>query len=226
MLPFVIRTGSCVLMKAKEGAKGTVINSTGKYVWNIKWDDGKIHADKKSQQLKAEPRVLDSAPPASITIPRGKCRIFLPLVVSDQFSSHAIVLLLADHDGSRPVTTIMAAHAGDGDDGRVDFGIFNDDDEDDDVPALLDNDIIGIDDDDESIDSMPGTLGGARIVDLDDEEEIDGDNLPAEDEDGLIGVDDHIVDGDLEDLDEHAAKSEAYVARKAGDIGKGISLVE
>ena len=51
MLPFVIRTGSCVLMKAKEGAKGTFLSSTGKYVWNIKGDDGKICADYKSQQL-------------------------------------------------------------------------------------------------------------------------------------------------------------------------------
>ena len=118
----------------------------------------------------------------------------------------------------------MAAHAGDRDNGRVDFGIFDDDSDNDDVPALLDDDIIGIDDDDESIDSMPGTLRGARIVDLDDEEEIDGKNLPAEDEDGLIGVDDHIVDGDLEDIDEHAAKWEAYVVRKAGDIGKCIMI--
>ena len=122
----------------------------------------------------------------------------------------------------------MATHAGDGDNGPVDFGVFDDDDDDDDdVPALLDDDIIGIDDDDESIDSMPGAPRGARIVDLDDEEEdrIDSiDNLPAEDEDGLLGVDDHIVDGDLEDIDEHAAKWEACKARKAADIGKTIKV--
>ena len=106
----------------------------------------------------------------------------------------------------------MAAHAGDKYDGRVDFGIFHDDNDDEDVPSLLDNDIIGIDDDDQSDDSMPGTLSGARIVDLDDEEDgIDSDNLAAEVKDGLLGVDDHhIVDGDLEDIDEHAAKWEAY----------------
>ena len=107
----------------------------------------------------------------------------------------------------------MAAHAGDGDDGRADFGIFDDDDDDDDdVPALLDDAIIGIDGDDESIDNMPGTLRGACIVDLDDEEDgIDSDNLAAEVKDGLLGVDDHhIVDGDLEDIDEHAARWEAY----------------
>ena len=56
MPPFAIRIGSRVVMKAKEGAKGTVLNSTGKYIWNIKWDDGKIRADYKSQQLKEEPR--------------------------------------------------------------------------------------------------------------------------------------------------------------------------
>ena len=70
----------------------------------------------------------------------------------------------------------------------LDFGIFHDDDDDDDddVPPLLDDDIIGVDNDDESIDSMSGTLHGARIVELDDEEGIDSDNLPAEDEDGLL----------------------------------------
>ena len=69
---------------------------------------------------------------------------------------------------------------------------------------------------------MPGALRGSRIVDLDDEEEDRIDNLPAEDEDGLLGVDDHIVDGDLEDIDEHAAKLEAHKARKAADIGKSV----
>ena len=121
----------------------------------------------------------------------------------------------------------MAAHAGDRHDEHVDFGVFEDDDDDDDVPALLDDDIIDIDDDDAgSIDSMPDTLRGARIVDLDDEEDrIDSiDNLPAEDEDGLLGVDDHIIDGDLEDIDEHAAKWEAQEARKAADIGKSIKV--
>lgn len=88
---FAIRIGSRVVMKAKEGAKGTVLNSTGKYIWNIKWDDGKIRADYKSQQLKEEPRA--DAPPASITIPQGKCRISLPFVVFDQFS--ALMLLFS-----------------------------------------------------------------------------------------------------------------------------------
>ena len=75
MPPFAIRIGSRVMMKAKAGAKATVVNLTGKDVWNIKWDDGKIRADKKSTKLKEEPRVPDAAPPASITIPQGKCRI-------------------------------------------------------------------------------------------------------------------------------------------------------
>ena len=75
------------------------------------------------------------------------------------------------------------------------------------MPALLDDAIIGIDGDDESINNMPGTLRGACIVDLDDEEDgIMSDNFPAEDKDGLLGVVDHIVNGDLEDIDEHAAK--------------------
>jgi hypothetical protein len=66
MPPFAIRKGSRVVMKAKEGAKGTVLEASGKYIWKVKWDDGKIRPDYKSQQLKAEPRA--DTPPASVTI--------------------------------------------------------------------------------------------------------------------------------------------------------------
>jgi hypothetical protein len=68
-----IRIGSRVMMKAKAAIKGTVLNATGKYTWDIKWDDGKIRAPYKSQQLKDEP--AKDAPPAAITIPQGKCHI-------------------------------------------------------------------------------------------------------------------------------------------------------
>ena len=79
-------------MKAKEGAKGTVLNPTGKRAWSVKWDDGKICSDCKSQQSKEEPRA--GAPPALITIPQGEGSVFLPLVVFNQLSSHPVVFFL------------------------------------------------------------------------------------------------------------------------------------
>jgi hypothetical protein len=36
MPPFAIRIGSRVVMKAKEGAKGTVLKAIGKHTWNVK----------------------------------------------------------------------------------------------------------------------------------------------------------------------------------------------
>jgi hypothetical protein len=89
MPPFAIRIGSRVVMKAKEGAKGTVLEAIGKHTWNVKWDDGKSHNACKLQQLKEEPKA--DAPPASLTVAQRKCRLFLRLIVSDQFSSHAVV---------------------------------------------------------------------------------------------------------------------------------------
>jgi hypothetical protein len=95
----------------------------------------------------------------------------------------------------------MAARVEENYDEHVDFGVFDHDDND--IPALLDA-VIDLDLDDESINSLPAMR--PCIVDLDEEDGIDRiDNLLAEDEDGLMGVDDHIIDGNLEALDEHAA---------------------
>jgi hypothetical protein len=74
-MAFAIRIGTRVMMKKKEGIKGTVLNSTAKYMWNVKWDDGKTREPYKSQQLKEEPKA-DAPPPASIAISQGKCHIF------------------------------------------------------------------------------------------------------------------------------------------------------
>jgi hypothetical protein len=110
----------------------------------------------------------------------------------------------------------MAARAEGDDDAEVDFGTFNQDeeqDDDDDVQAL----IAGV----ESINITP-VLRPTGIEVADDDSINSIDNLLGE-EDGLLGDDDdHIIDDDLEDLDEHAAKWQAYVARKALDIGKTI----
>jgi hypothetical protein len=118
---------------------------------------------------------------------------------------------------SHPASTIVVVH--DEEDKDVDFGDFDDDD---DVPSLLDA-IIDHDDDDESIDSMPKLLPRIQI-DLGDDESIDSiDDILAE-EDGLIVDDDHIIDDDLEAPDEHAAKWQAYILRKAADIGKSFKI--
>jgi hypothetical protein len=84
-----IRIGSRIVMKSKAAIKGTVLKATGKYTWDIKWDDGKIRAPYKSQQVK---EAATDAPPASITTTQGKCRICLLLIVEDQFRSYALSL--------------------------------------------------------------------------------------------------------------------------------------
>ena len=54
-------------------------------------------------------------------------------------------------------------------------------------------------------------------MDLDDKGRIDSINdLPAEDGGGLLRVDDHIIDGDLEALDDNVAKWDAYEKGKKG----------
>lgn len=75
-----IRIGSRVVMKAKAAIKGTVLKATGRYAWDIKWDDGKKRDPYKSQQLK-EPPAKEDAPPSSIIIAQGKCSIFFRLLL-------------------------------------------------------------------------------------------------------------------------------------------------
>jgi hypothetical protein len=110
---------------------------------------------------------------------------------------------------------------------HVDFGIFDDDN---DVPDSLDP-IINLDDDDDdnsderSICGMPALP--PRIEDLDDEERIDSmDCAPAEDEDALSGVDDHVIHDNLEDLDECGATLEACPARTKVRVIGNLNKVE
>jgi hypothetical protein len=75
-----IKIGSRIVMKAKAAIKGTVLEATTKYTWEIKWDDGIARSPYKSQQLKEwsdPPPATDAAPPpASDPITHGKCAIF------------------------------------------------------------------------------------------------------------------------------------------------------
>jgi hypothetical protein len=68
-----IEIGSRVAMEAVAAIKGTVQRESDTLSWNVKWDDGKSRDPFKSQQLKELPT---DAPPASITITQGKCRLF------------------------------------------------------------------------------------------------------------------------------------------------------
>jgi hypothetical protein len=154
---------------------------------------------------------------------------FLRLVVDDLISSHDILFYFEGDEGSRPATTTMEARVedDDDDDSEVDFGTFNQDAADD-VPALLEAIILddAPEDNDEGINSMPAIRSTIDNEELADDTSLGSiDNFLAE-EDGLLGGDGdgHIIDDDLEDLDEHAAKWEAYVARKAADIGKTINV--
>ena len=77
-------------MKAKAKIKGNVLEATGKYTWNIKWDDGIARAPYKSQQLK---EVTDATgEPSSIPVIQGKFRIYRRLVVDHQLSSNVLSL--------------------------------------------------------------------------------------------------------------------------------------
>jgi hypothetical protein len=89
-LIMAIRKGSRIVMKAKAKIKGNVLEATGKYTWNIKWDDGIARAPYKSQQLK---EVTDATgEPSSIPVIQGKFRIYRRLVVDHQLSSNALSL--------------------------------------------------------------------------------------------------------------------------------------
>jgi hypothetical protein len=79
IMPIKIR--SRVVMKAKAAIKGTVLEATAKYTWDVKWDDGIVRAPYKSQQLKEwsdpPPPAPTDAPPAALdTMTHGKCHIF------------------------------------------------------------------------------------------------------------------------------------------------------
>ncbi len=82
-----IKIGLRVVMKAKAAIKGTVLEATAKYVWDIKWDDGTACSPYKLQQLKES---ATYAPPAALSteLTLGKCHIFLWLVVEDLSSPH------------------------------------------------------------------------------------------------------------------------------------------
>jgi hypothetical protein len=115
----------------------------------------------------------------------------------------------------------VAALVEDDDNADVDFGTFNQD-QDDEVPAVIEAAVI-----DHAATIIPVLQPPTGVELTDDADSINSmiDNLLGE-EDGLLGDDDdHIIDDDLEDPDEHATKWRAYIARKAVDIGKTI-LVE
>jgi hypothetical protein len=89
-LIMAIRKGSRIAMKAKAAIKGNVLEATGKYTSNIKWDDGIVRAPYKSQQLK---EVTDATgEPSSIPVIQGKFRIYRRLVVDHQLSSNVLSL--------------------------------------------------------------------------------------------------------------------------------------
>jgi hypothetical protein len=92
-LIMAIRKGSRIVMKAKAAIKGIVLEATGKYTWNIKWDDGITRAPYKSQQLK---EITDATgEPSSILMIQGKFRIYCRLVVDHQLSSNVLSLFSA-----------------------------------------------------------------------------------------------------------------------------------
>jgi hypothetical protein len=89
-LIMAIRKGSRIEMKAKAAIKGNVLEATGKYTWDINWDDGIARAPYKSQQLK---EVTDATgEPSSIPVIQGKFCIYRRLVVDHQLSSNVISL--------------------------------------------------------------------------------------------------------------------------------------
>jgi hypothetical protein len=106
----------------------------------------------------------------------------------------------------------MPARTGDDKKGEVDFGIFDEDD-DDDVPSLIDRISVGDDDDDGDGDDLPIKPSPSNLL------MMRALNLPLDDEDGLLGVDDHILDGDLEFLMSRW-QSERPKSRKEGVSSK------
>jgi hypothetical protein len=75
-------------MKAEAAIKGNVLKATGKYTWDIKWDDGIARAPYKSQQLKEVADVAGA--PSSIPVSQGMFRIHRQLRVDHQLSSNLL----------------------------------------------------------------------------------------------------------------------------------------
>jgi hypothetical protein len=65
----LIKIGSRAVMKAKAAIKGTVLEATAKYIWDIKWDDGIARSPYKSQQLKES--ATDAPPALNTAITKG-----------------------------------------------------------------------------------------------------------------------------------------------------------
>jgi hypothetical protein len=172
-------------------------------------DDGKDRAPYKSQQLKDE--ATADVPRATIPVTQADApRATIPVSTQEVAAPRATIPInQADAPPAAiPVTQQVKARA------RAEK-VVDDDDSDENSFNWGD----GLDDDD-PLDNIVDNLEEEII---DDDELID--KIPDEDEDGLLGVEDRMIDDELEDLDEHAAKWEAYIARKAADIGKSF-LVE
>jgi hypothetical protein len=85
------------------------------------------------------------------------------------------------------------------------------------MPALVDCD----NDDDDSIDDMPALHQQPCTIHIEGADDESINNLLAE-EDGWL--DDHVIDDNLKDLDEHGAKWQAHIARRAADFENLLRL--